>query len=130
MFDRFVRQINPPQEDSIIRRPFSAYLETPNIVLLGDPGSGKSYLFEKTVETSGGSFLTARAFLNTPSTCLNTVLFIDALDERRAGRGDNNTIDIMVHFPIQLKQAAQPLREAAGHDWRRRARCLSLADRR
>jgi hypothetical protein len=33
-------------------------------------------------------------------------------------------------LPIQLAQAAQPPREAAGHDWRRRARCLSLADRR
>jgi hypothetical protein len=35
-----------------------------------------------------------------------------------------------IFLPIQLAQAAQPPREAAGHDWRRRARCLSLADRR
>jgi hypothetical protein len=33
-------------------------------------------------------------------------------------------------LPIQLEQAAQPLREAGGHGWRRRAGCLSLADRR
>jgi hypothetical protein len=33
-------------------------------------------------------------------------------------------------LPIQLEQAAQPLREAGGHGGRRRAGCLSLADRR
>ena len=96
MFDRFVRQINPPQEDSVIRRAFSSYLESPNVILLGDPGSGKSHLFARTSELSGGSFLTARTFLNIPSACVDSVLFIDALDERRAGRGDNNTIDSMV----------------------------------
>jgi restriction-modification enzyme MmeI-like protein len=37
---------------------------------------------------------------------------------------------VSADLPIQLAQAAQPPREAAGHDWRRRARCLSLADRR
>jgi hypothetical protein len=98
MFDRLVRQISPPpaQRDSDIRHPFSAYLETPNIILLGDPGSGKSHLFETTVERSGGSFVTARTFLNTPSACLDTVLFVDALDEKRAGRGDSNTVDNIV----------------------------------
>ncbi len=98
MFDRLVRQISPPpaQRDIDIRHPFSAYLETPNIILLGDPGSGKSHLFETTVERSGGSFVTARTFLNTPSACLDTVLFVDALDEKRAGRGDSNTVDNIV----------------------------------
>jgi hypothetical protein len=53
-------------------------------------------LFENAAKLTGGSFLTARAFLNTPSNSLDSVLFIDALDERRAGRGDSNTIDGMV----------------------------------
>src|SRR6266404_6257620 len=35
-----------------------------------------------------------------------------------------------VLIPIWLEQVAQPPREAAGHGWRRRAGCLSLADRR
>jgi len=50
MFDRLVRQISPPEKDSVIRHAFSTYSEKPNIVLLGDPGSGKSYLFEKTAD--------------------------------------------------------------------------------
>jgi len=40
---------------------------------------------------------------------------------------DDHAIEIL---PIQLEQAAQPLREAGGHGGRRRAGCLSLADRR
>ena len=37
---------------------------------------------------------------------------------------------VLFVLPIQLEQAAQPLREAGGHGGRRRAGCLSLADRR
>jgi hypothetical protein len=37
---------------------------------------------------------------------------------------------VKIGLPIQLEQAAQPLREAGGHGGRRRAGCLSLADRR
>jgi hypothetical protein len=96
MFDRLVRQINPTPEDRAVRSTFSGYLESPNIVLLGDPGSGKSYLFERATEQWGGSFLTARTFFNTPSVLLDPVIYIDGLDEKRAGRGDNNTIDSMV----------------------------------
>ena len=110
MFDRLVRQIRPPsaENDSVTERLFSTYLETPNIVLLGDPGSGKSYLFKRGAAFAKGSYLTARAFLNTPSSLLGKILFIDAPDERRAGRGDNDTIDIMVQklfdcSPIQVR---------------------------
>lgn len=96
MFDRFVRQIRPAIEGDDKRRSFSSHLESPNLILLGDPGAGKSHLFEQAAELSGGSFLTARNFLNAPSHLLAPALFIDALDEKRAGRGDNNTIDRMV----------------------------------
>ncbi len=41
-----------------------------------------------------------------------------------------STDKICACIPIWLEQVAQPPREAAGHGWRRRARCLSLADRR
>jgi len=39
-------------------------------------------------------------------------------------------VETSTNLPIQLEQAAQPLREAGGHGGRRRAGCLSLADRR
>ncbi len=40
------------------------------------------------------------------------------------------TYETKFSLPIQLEQAAQPPQEAAGHGWRRRAECPSLADRR
>ena len=94
MPDRLVRQISPGGDDD--RRGFFSYLNSPNLILLGDPGAGKSHLFEQAAAASGGFFLSARAFMSTPAASLDSALFIDALDERRAGRGDHNTIDRMV----------------------------------
>ena len=77
-------------------RPFSSFADEVNIVLLGDPGAGKTHLFWD-ASASGGQFVTARAFLNMPPGMLKgSPLFIDGLDEKRAGRGDRDTIDAIV----------------------------------
>src|SRR5260221_14781410 len=54
----------------------------------------------------GGLFITARAFLVTPAAKLAGTLFIDGLDERRAGRSDLSTIDALVQklFEVNPKQ--------------------------
>src|SRR5271163_4029549 len=98
MTDRNVQQISPSPEDGEERQPqpFSAFARTSNIVLLGDPGAGKSYLFRESAAASGGRCLTARAFLNIPAFPPGATLFIDGLDERRAGRGDRGTVDAIV----------------------------------
>jgi hypothetical protein len=98
MTDRNVRQISPspegPEEQK--PRPFSVFAEQKNLVLLGDPGAGKSHLFRESAAAVGGRLVTARAFLNIPTFPADEVLFIDALDERRAGRGDRGTIDAII----------------------------------
>jgi hypothetical protein len=118
MSDRSVRQIAPlsNSDDTVQRRPFSEYSDQPNIVLLGDPGAGKSHLFNEFAQSSGGTFLSARTFLNTPSFSEYDVLFIDALDEKRSGRGDQDTIDAMVQklFHVGLKKVRISCRE---RDW-------------
>ena len=68
----------------------------PNIVLLGDPGSGKSHLFREASIDLNVRVVTAREFLYAPPRFAEATLFIDALDEKRAGRGDSDTIDLMV----------------------------------
>jgi predicted NACHT family NTPase len=78
------------------RRPFSAYAERANIVLLGDPGAGKTHLFREAAFASAGRYVTARAFLATPPRASGEILFIDGLDERRAGRSDRDTVDALV----------------------------------
>lgn len=98
MSDRLVRKVNPAPEPGELPKPFSAYLKCPNIVLLGDPGAGKSYLLHHFATVEGGAQLQARDFLNLDIVSLSAskALFIDALDEKRAGRGDQSTIDEIV----------------------------------
>jgi hypothetical protein len=97
--DRWVRQINvkagASEEEKL--RPFSAFSPNANLVLLGDPGAGKTHLFKEAAASQGGRWITARAFLVTPpDRLLGQDLFIDGLDEKRAGRGDRDTVDAMV----------------------------------
>jgi len=96
--DRLVQEVsvNPLLGDGL--NPFSAYLHVPNIVLLGDPGAGKTHLFREFATVEGSEPLVARAFLNVDVDSLmnRRIVFIDALDERRAGRGDHNAIDEIV----------------------------------
>jgi hypothetical protein len=98
MSDREVRQVlpEPVAENGPVRRMFANYAEYRCIVLLGDPGSGKSHLFAASAEASGGTLVTTRDFLNIPNFPAGADLFINGLDERRAGREDHSTIDAVV----------------------------------
>ncbi|KAF0206287.1 MAG: hypothetical protein FD173_290 [Gallionellaceae bacterium] len=62
-------------------------------VLLGDPGAGKSRLFkDEAAKTENGYYLTARDFIDYErEEWRRKVLFIDGLDEVRAGRNDPHT---------------------------------------
>jgi len=95
--DRIVRQIYPARRTEEVRpRYFSEYASHNNIVLLGDPGAGKSHLFQAFAGVEGGRYVTVRSFLATPVTDKGESLFIDGLDEKRAGRGDRDTVDALV----------------------------------
>ncbi len=78
-------------------RSLEAYREAPAWVLLGDPGAGKTTVFEEEAKRSAGAglFVSARDFLtfdptNRPEWREQT-LFLDGLDEVRAGRQDART---------------------------------------
>ena len=96
--DRTVRRIqstsSKAQQDEL--RPLSAYDDAANIVLLGDPGAGKTHTFRELAVRCNGRYVTAREFLVIPVTKLDGTLFIDGLDERRAGRSDRDTVDALV----------------------------------
>jgi len=98
MTDRQVRQLvpSPGDIDRETRQIFSDFSDQANIVLLGDPGAGKTHLFRTCAAATGGEFLTIRNFLNSPQTKAGATLFIDALDEKRIGRGDDDIIDKLV----------------------------------
>lgn len=80
---RAVRQIDIAAErrEEPSPQPFSAFSDTVNIILLGDPGAGKTHLFRETAAVEQARFITARSFLNAPAPLLRgPSLFIDGLD--------------------------------------------------
>ena len=69
------------------------FREADAYVLLGAPGAGKSVAFKQEVECTGGCYVTAReldTFGDRPE-WHNATLFIDGLDEIRAGSADGRT---------------------------------------
>ena len=78
-------------------RPLAAFRTVPAYVLLGDPGSGKSTSFEAERDALGedACLATARDFLalepNAHPEWRGKTLFIDGLDEVRAGSADVRT---------------------------------------
>ena len=78
-------------------RPLAAFRDAGAFVLLGDPGLGKTSEFRREIEALGEDalFLPARDFLAFAETreaqWSGKTLFIDGLDEVRAGKGDPRT---------------------------------------
>ena len=85
------------------REQFRDYLGVPNIVLLGDPGSGKTHLFEAACNHEHGHYTTARQILvyDPPRDC--PALYVDALDEHRSRADDIRTIDGLVAKLVQVE---------------------------
>lgn len=72
-------------------KPLAEYRDTPAYVLLGDPGAGKTKSFEQEARESGGHHISARDFAELEENLAGKVLFIDGLDEMRAGSNDQRT---------------------------------------
>jgi hypothetical protein len=116
--DRYVHELGSKPLIGDGTNPFSSYQAFPNIVLLGDPGAGKTHLLTEFAQLQLGEFRSARSFLNVRTETLRgkDILFIDALDERRSDRGDNNATDEIVKklFQLNPKQVRISCRAA---DW-------------
>jgi predicted NACHT family NTPase len=105
---RTVRRTNVAhnKREDATPRPFSSFSHERNLVLLGDPGAGKTHVFKESASTEEAVFIKARAFLLTPPARLaGRSLFIDGLDEKRAGRFDRDTADTMVEKLFEVGPA-------------------------
>ena len=76
--------------DSQKTGPLSSYRECPAYVLLGQPGIGKTAAFEHEATQPNCQYVTARDFItfDIKPEWQNKTLFIDGLDEVRAGKDD------------------------------------------
>lgn len=84
----FFPDANHPESHEI-----AFFRESEAYVLLGDPGAGKTTLFRQEADDSTGLYISARDFLtfNRVDEWRGRTLFIDALDETRAGVEDART---------------------------------------
>ena len=75
------------------RHPLQAFRDRDAFVLLAAPGAGKTRAFEHEAHEARGHYVTARNFVALPvrREWRGTTLFIDGLDEKRAGSSDQRT---------------------------------------
>jgi hypothetical protein len=92
--DRVFAQLQPEPEDTeSVPQPLSHYYSHPAVVVLGDPGSGKSTSFNQSAATEPNAvFIPIRDFLTFQADRWEgKTLYLDGLDEQRAksedGRG-------------------------------------------
>ncbi|MDO8844036.1 NACHT domain-containing NTPase [Methylicorpusculum sp.] len=82
----------PTEDIRVESRPIADYRDYPAYVLLGEPGAGKSSLFEDEAKLTGGYCISARDFIYLDNEeWREKTLFIDGLDEARAGKDDART---------------------------------------
>lgn len=68
---------------------FPSFFDRPAVVLLGDPGLGKTGLFHQMAEKEGGHYVTVREFLHLGlDRYRDRILYLDGLDEARTGATD------------------------------------------
>ena len=82
-----------PAESGYPSRSLEYYRETDAYVLLGAPGAGKTVAFSQEAECGRDHYVTARDFItfDDRSEWHDATLFIDGLDEMRAGAADGRT---------------------------------------
>ena len=88
--------------------PLTEFRNTIAYVLIGEPGAGKTTSFECEAASHGGAYVTARNFLtfDDKSEWHGTTLYIDGLDETRAGLTDGRSS--LDHIRRKLHQLGCP----------------------
>jgi hypothetical protein len=85
-----VRGTTSPALDGQVGKPLSAFFDEPALVVLGDPGAGKTTVFRGAAAIElGAEFVTVRDFLTLdPSRWRGKTLYLDGLDEVRIRSND------------------------------------------
>lgn len=91
---RLVRLLSEKSEEPTEPKALADYREASAWVLLGEPGAGKSEAFKQEAEQCDGLHLPIAEFIEYPALqeWREKVLFLDGLDETRAGSGEQNAL--------------------------------------
>lgn len=92
--ERRFRLLTAAPEDDGAARPLADYLSESALVVLGDPGAGKTTVFQQAaLLESNADFVSVRDFLAlSPSRWQGKTLYLDALDEQRATSEDGRSV--------------------------------------
>jgi len=101
---RVTRLSSSIEDDRQGLRAYADYLDRLNIVLLGDPGAGKSHLFKIGSEHESAMLFQARSFsIYVDQSVMGQVVYIDALDEKRSRSDALDAIDAIISRLVELK---------------------------
>ena len=120
MLNRSVKKIYPSSDNNKNSESltFADILEISNIVLLGEPGAGKTYLFTNANQHENGNYIPARSFIVNAdeSSYANKPVYIDALDEKRSRSEDPDSIGEIIKRIREIKPSKVRLSCRAA-DW-------------
>lgn len=106
---RRVRQVLPAAEDGQPREgEFADFLDHRLIVLLGEPGLGKSTEFKRAATgEADAEVISVGRFLSRPALAMqDRTLYLDGLDEHRARTGGGRSV--MDHILGKLEELGRP----------------------
>lgn len=92
---RLFTRVNAPEGESNEPRPLSSFLAESALVVLGEPGMGKTTSFIQAArEEADSECLTIRQFCppRNPTGLEGKTLYLDGLDEQRAGKTNGNEV--------------------------------------
>lgn len=118
-FSRKVIQVTPAlseEENKSSSKCFGDYLDTKYLILLGDPGSGKSYLLKEFAEYSDSEFLKISRFTAKQTKQIPKRICIDGLDEKRADK--NSSLIDLIAEKLQEVDPELCIISCRAADWR------------
>lgn len=83
--------------------PFDSVLKHPNLILIGDPGAGKSHMFRLASAKEGADLYTARTFSIYGESGSGNTIYIDALDETRSMTDSPSSVDDIVRIIVKRR---------------------------
>lgn len=122
------RRVLIQSQANAIAHPLSALRDRPFVVLLGEPGLGKSTALGYEAEAEGGEVFTCRDAMNGAPLPFGETIYLDALDEYRTGENGKdkllqlaNTLSANKNRRWRLTCRAEDWRDAADLGAMRRA---------